>query len=109
MTWGVNQIQLVNLAIVGLVLQSGGLRFNGDAALTLYVHGVEHLRFHLTISQAATQMNDAIGQGGFTVINVGNNGKITNVFHLIFKLLYKQLRRQKRLFTIAVILQQMPD
>jgi hypothetical protein len=54
-------------------------------------------------------MNDAIRQGGFTVINVGNNGKITNVFHLIFKLLYKQLRRQKRLFTIAVILQQMPD
>jgi hypothetical protein len=90
-------------------LQSGGLRLNGDAALTLNVHGIEHLRFHLTISQAATQMNNAIGQGGFTVINVGNNGEITNVFHLIFKLLYKQLRRQKRLFTIGVILQQMPD
>jgi hypothetical protein len=54
-------------------------------------------------------MNNTISQGRFTVINMGNNGEVTNIFHLVFKLLYKQTRRHKRLFTIGVILQQMLD
>ena len=38
MTGRVNQIELVHLAIGGFVVQSGSLRFDGDAALFFNVH-----------------------------------------------------------------------
>ena len=43
----VDQIQVVDLAVLGLVLQRSGLCLDGDAALFLDVHRVQHLRFHL--------------------------------------------------------------
>jgi hypothetical protein len=78
---GVDQVQVVDLAVARLVLQRRGLGLDGDAALALQVHRVEHLRVHLTVRQAAAQLDDAVGQRRFAVIDVGDDGKITYVFH----------------------------
>ena len=35
--------------------------------------GVEHLRLHLAVRQTAAEVDDPVGQGGFTVVDVGND------------------------------------
>ena len=48
----VDQVEVVGLAVARLVAQRRGLRLDGDAALALEVHRVEHLRFHLALGEA---------------------------------------------------------
>ena len=43
----VHQVEDVGLAVVGLVVEPDGLRLDGDAALALDIHGIEHLLVHL--------------------------------------------------------------
>ena len=45
----VDEVQLVALAVARVVAQRHALRLDGDAALALEVHGVEHLRLHLAV------------------------------------------------------------
>ena len=59
--WGINEVKLVGLTILGLVLQGHSLSFNGDTALALNIHGVEDLSLHLTGGQTAAFLNKAIG------------------------------------------------
>ena len=77
----IDQIQVVNLAIAGLVLQRSGLRLDGYPTLFLNVHRVQHLRFHLTVAQSAAALNDAVCQRGFAVVNVRDDRKISDVVH----------------------------
>ena len=43
----VDEVELVGFAVVRLVHHAHGVGLDGDAALALEVHGVEHLRLHL--------------------------------------------------------------
>ena len=78
---GVDQVQVVDLPILGFVLEGRGLRLDGDAALFLDVHRVEHLLAHLAVRQTAAAGNDPIGQGGLAVVDVRDDRKIANVMH----------------------------
>src|SRR5436309_14693007 len=49
---------------------------DGDAAFALQVHRVEHLRLHLARGERASQLEQPIGQRGFAVVDVSNNGEI---------------------------------
>lgn len=77
----IDEIQLVGLAVARLVRQRHGLSLDGDAALALDRVVVEDLRFHFALGQAATQLDDAIGQGRLTVVDVGNDGEVADEFH----------------------------
>ena len=77
----VDQIQVVNLPVAGFVVQRRCLRFDGDAAFFLQIHGVEHLLTHFAVREAPTTLNKAIRQRGFAVINVGDDGEIADVLH----------------------------
>ena len=81
MTGGIDQIEVVDLAVDCLVLECSGLRLDGYPTLFLQIHGVEHLRTHLAILQTAAPLNDAIGKCGFSVINVRNDRKVSDVIH----------------------------
>ncbi len=52
------------------------MRLDGDAAFPLQVHGIQHLGLHLARSQGSGQLQQAVGQRGFAVINMGNDRKI---------------------------------
>ena len=80
-TGSVDQVQVVDIAVLGLVLQSGGLCLDGDAALFLDIHRVKHLRLHFTLCQATTALDQAVGKCRFAVVNVRNDGKISDVLH----------------------------
>ncbi len=77
----IDEIQQIGLAISGRVLQRYALRFDGDAAFTLDIHGIEDLLRHLTLAQTPATLDDAVGKRGFPVIDMGDDRKIANVLH----------------------------
>ena len=66
------------LAVVGLVIQANGVGFDRDAALALQVHGVEHLRHHFALRERAGVFQQAVGERGFAVVDVRNDGEIAD-------------------------------
>jgi hypothetical protein len=57
---------------------------DGDASLTLQIHVVQQLRFHITVRDGAGQLQNAVGQRRFAVVDVGDDGKISNALGFIF-------------------------
>ena len=49
----IDQVELVPVAVVGLVVQAHGVGLDGDAALALQVHGVQHLLHHFALRKGA--------------------------------------------------------
>ena len=66
----VDDVELVGLAVAGRVAQRHALCLDGDAALPLQIHRVEHLLGHFPRAQPAANLDEAIGQRGFTVVDV---------------------------------------
>ncbi len=75
----VDQVEHVVLAIARPVLEPHGLRLDGDAALALDVHGIEHLLDHFARFEPAGQLDKPVGQCRFAVVDVGDNRKIADV------------------------------
>jgi hypothetical protein len=78
---GIDEVQLVGMAVFGLVGQRYRLSLDGDAALALDRIRVEHLRLHLTGLKATAKLDDAIGQGGLAVIDMGDDGEVADKPH----------------------------
>ena len=78
---GVDEVKLVDGTVGRLVQQRRRLRLDGDAALAFQVHRIEHLAVHFTVGQAAQAVDQPVGQRGFAMVDVGNDGKVANVLH----------------------------
>jgi hypothetical protein len=74
----VHQVQLIGEPVLGGVVEAHGLRLDGDAALLLDIHIVEHLRRHLAVGEAAGALDQAIGQGRLAMVDMGDDRKIAN-------------------------------
>ena len=57
---GINKVQLVRLAILRLIVERHALRFDGNAALPLKIHRIEHLIRHFSLRQTAAMLDKAI-------------------------------------------------
>ena len=77
----VDQIEVIHLTIARGVAQRRGLGLDGDAALALEVHRIEHLRRHLAVRQAAAELDEPIGQRGLAMIDVGDDREVADVLH----------------------------
>ena len=75
----IDKVELVLLAVFGLIVECHTLGLDRDASLTLNIHGIKHLSRHFALCQASTLLNESVCQSGFAVVNVGNNGKVSNV------------------------------
>ena len=82
----INQVELIHLPVACFIVERGGLRFNGNAALFFDVHGIEHLRTHFAQIQTATVLDKTVSKRRFAVVDVGNNGEIPYVFHIVIKI-----------------------
>ncbi len=76
---GVDEIQLVALAVLGVVPHADGLRLDGDPALALDVHAVEHLLLHLALRHGVGELEDAVGQRRLAVVDVRDDREVANV------------------------------
>ena len=75
----VDHVQAINVSIARFIIERDALRLDGNAAFAFEVHRIQHLRLHLTCFQSATMLDETIGQRGFAVIDVGDDGKISNL------------------------------
>ena len=82
MARGINEVKSVHLAISGPILQRRRLGLDGDAPLALEIHGVEHLLLHLTIGESSTDLDDPVGQGALSMVDMGNDGKVSNILQI---------------------------
>ena len=81
MAWCIAPVEVVNLTIFGFVLQRSCLRFDGNAALFFNVHGVKNLRLHFSVLQTTAALNQTISECRFAMIDVRNDGEISDVIH----------------------------
>ena len=94
-TWGVNQVNqeivtlgllldLLAVVIVQASVQRNGSRLDGNTSLLLILSGVHESGVTSLGSRDNTGLLDQrIGQSRFTVIDVGNDGNVTNVRNLV--------------------------
>ncbi|GIT87613.1 hypothetical protein ROBYS_26290 [Roseobacter sp. OBYS 0001] len=75
----VDQVEDIFLAILGGIVDPHGLRLDGDAALALDVHAIEHLLLHIPIRHGIGGLNEPVGQRGFPVVNVRDDGEIADM------------------------------
>ena len=87
MAGGVDEVELV---IAGVGAGAGdpvghrhGLALDGDAAFPFQFHLVQELGFHILGAHGAGDFQDAVGKGGFAVINVGDDAEVADalLFH----------------------------
>ena len=79
MSRGIDKVELVGFTILRGKRKRHALGFNGNATLAFNVHGIENLSGHFTLGQASTDLNKAVCNSRFAVINMGNNGKISDM------------------------------
>ena len=83
----VYQIQNVLLPVLRAIIESDGVRFDGDATLALQVHVVEDLGFHLALGQCAGKFQKAVGQSGLAVVYMRDDREGSDAFGVHRKLL----------------------
>ena len=76
---GVDQVELVVLAVLRRVGDAHGLALDGDAALALQVHLVEELLLHVARGDGARAFEDAVGQGRLAVVDVRDDAEVADV------------------------------
>ncbi len=76
MSGGIDQIQLIGVAIVRTVLHSHCARLDSDAFFALEIHRIEELLHHLPRSNGSSQFQQSIGQRGFAVVDMRDNAEI---------------------------------
>ena len=74
----VDQVELVSLAVLRGVGHADGVGLDGDAAFALQVHGVEHLGLHFARGERSGQLQQAVGQRGFAVVDVRDDREIAD-------------------------------
>ena len=80
MAWGVDKIEFVGDAIFRLVGHGHRVRFDGNSFFPLQIHGVEELILFLAMRNGIGGLQQAVGQGGFAVIDVSDDREISGEF-----------------------------
>ncbi len=78
MPGGVDEIQLIGIAVARGVLQGNALGLDGDSTLALDVHGIEHLGLHLAPAQPPADLDEPVRERRFAMIDMRDDGKIAD-------------------------------
>ena len=78
-TGRVDEVEHVVLAVLRFIIEPNGLGLDGNAALALDIHRVEDLFLHLTQVEPACQLDQAVGERGFAMVDMGDYGKIADI------------------------------
>ncbi len=76
---GIDEIQLVDLPIFRFVEEANGMGFDRDATFAFEVHGIQDLGHHFALGEGTGMFQKAIGEGGLAVVDVGDDGEVSNV------------------------------
>jgi hypothetical protein len=59
-----------------------GMAFNGDAFFPLQVHIIQYLVHHIPFADGFGMLQQSVGQGAFTVVNMSDDAKIPDILHV---------------------------
>src|SRR5207249_11892520 len=62
-----------------MVVHAHGVELDRDAPLALQVHRVEHLLAHQALVQGARELDEAVGEGRFPVVDMGHDTEVADV------------------------------
>jgi hypothetical protein len=74
----VHEVELIGFAVARGVGEAHGLRLDGDAALPLDIHIIEHLRGHFAFAEPAGLLDQPVGKRRLAMIDMGYDAEITN-------------------------------
>ena len=75
---GVDEVELVGLAVGRRIHHADRVRLDGDAALALEIHRIQHLGLHLARRQRAGELQQTVGEGALPMVNMGDNREISD-------------------------------
>ena len=90
MAWCNDKIKLIALTIIGILIERDASGLDGNAALALDNSGVKKLIIHLPFFQPPTVLNETIGKRRFTMIDMGNDGKIADKAYIRHEKRYRR-------------------
>ena len=76
---GVDEVELVGLAVIGVIHHPHGIRLDRDAALALDVHGVQELGLHVPLLHRMGEFEDAVRDGRLAVVDVRNDREVADM------------------------------
>ena len=62
-----------------MILHGDGPGLDGDAPFLLQLHVVQQLGTHLPLRDGVGELQQPVGQGGFPVVDVGDDGEIADL------------------------------
>jgi len=77
----IDKIEIEYLTGSARVGEHHGLALDGNASLPFDIHIIKELVAKLPVINQAGVLNQTVGQGGFPVIDMGNNAEISNLLH----------------------------
>ena len=69
----IDEVELIRLAVVGVIGHADGVGLDRDAALALDIHGVEQLRLHVALVDGMGELEDAVADRRLAMVNVRND------------------------------------
>ena len=79
----VHQVEDIGLAVLGLVFEANGLRLDGDAALALDIHRIQHLLDHFALGHRAGLLDQPVCERGLAMVDMGDDGEIADIVDLV--------------------------
>ena len=79
MAGSVDQVELVGLAVLCGIHHAYGVSLDGDTALAFEVHRVKDLGLHLAGRERSGQLEQAVSQGRFPVVDMRDDCEIADV------------------------------
>lgn len=80
MSGGINKVQIIQFTVVE-VFHLDGVAFYGNASLPLQIHVVKYLVLKLPFIDSIGLLEQTIGQGAFTVVDVCYYTEIPDSMH----------------------------
>ena len=69
----IDEVELIRLAIVGVIGNADGIGLDRNAALALDIHGVEQLRLHVALVDGMGELENAVTDRGLAMVDVRND------------------------------------
>ena len=80
MTGGVDQVENVLLSLIG-VLHLNSVALDGDSSFPFQVHVIQELILFFSFRNRAGEVQQTVGQGTFTMVDMSDDTKVANVLH----------------------------
>ena len=75
----IDQVELIRLAVVGVIGHADGIGLDRDATLALDVHRVKQLRLHVALIDGMGELEDAVTDRGLAMVDMRNDREVADV------------------------------